>query len=162
MTWWQTLAVSLSSSALGGFLTAVGSEVLGRRQRRAQQRVEYARLTGAALGALREINPELWGDRIAYRRETPEHEQEALAMAAEKRLRWLSASDGLEVIAAQNPGTKVADLAEAVIDRGNLVSIRLGEVAHGARIDEPWRRAIPAAHEQAVDAARELIKLVQR
>ena len=83
-------------------------------------------------------------------------------MASAKRARWLAASSELEVLAALHPDSPIAALAETAIDRGNLVSIRLDEVAHGNQVDDSWLKSIPEAHRKAVDAARELVRLVQQ
>lgn len=163
MTWWHGPATWLASTLAGGGLTIAGADFVSRRTEERRRREEASRLVGAALGALRELDPETWGDRIEYRREQDASgKDEALAMAVSKRERWLTASDGLEVLAAVHPETKIAELADKVIDRGNVVSIRLDEVAHGARINEPWRTAIPKAHSEATKAARELAVLVRQ
>jgi hypothetical protein len=159
MTWWQTAAVSISSSALGGILAVAGSYFLASRHRRAQEREDAIRSVGAVLSALRELDPSTWGDRIAYRREADAHE--ALEIAAAKRARWLVAADRLEVLGALHPDSRIAELVETVADRGNLVSIRLDEVAHGARVDDMWQKVIPAVHAEALESARELVRLVR-
>src|SRR5438477_7253223 len=150
MTWWQTAAVSLSSSALGGLLAVAGSYFLASRHRRAEEREDAIRSLGAVLSLLRELDPSTWGERIAYRRESDA--DEALEIAAAKRARWLCAADGLEVLGALHPDSRIAGLVETIADRASLVSIRLDEVAHGARVDGAWQEAIPGAHTQAVES----------
>lgn len=151
MTWWQTALVALASSAVGGILTTAGSDFLERRRSADRRREEAARAVGAALAALREIDPEVWGDRLAVR-------ADALGIVVNKRDQWLTAAGGLDVLAAWHPNARVAELVETIVDRAGLVLIRLDEVAHGADVDEAWRVAIPRAYQQAVSAARELVR----
>jgi hypothetical protein len=121
-----------------------GADYVSRRQEGRRRREEASRVVGAVIGALRELDPDTWGDRLEYRREQDAGgQEEALGTAAKKRERWLAASDGLEILVAQHPQGRIAACAERVITRGNLVSIRLDEVAHGARIDESWRTVGP-------------------
>jgi hypothetical protein len=157
---WPTAAVALASSGIGGSLAIAGGGFSARRQERLRRREEAARIAAAALAALYELNPEVWGDRIDTR-ETNRPE-EALAMAAEKRERWLEAADGLYVLLALYPGGPIADHARSVINGGNVLSIRLDEVAHGAGIGEAWRTAMPEAHARALEAAESLVREVQR
>jgi hypothetical protein len=123
-----------------------------------RRREEAARLAGAALAALRELDPEVWGERLELR--APD--ESARVMAAAKRTRWLEAVDGLYVLVALNPNSRVAELARIVIARGGLVSIRLVEVADGASISDAWRDAIPQVYTEGVEAAEKLVREVHR
>jgi hypothetical protein len=123
-----------------------------------RRREEAARLAGAALAALRELDPEVWGERLELR--APD--ESARVMAAAKRTRWLEAVDGLYVLVALNPKSRVAELARIVIARGGLVSIRLVEVADGASISDAWREAIPQVYTEGVEAAEKLVREVHR
>jgi hypothetical protein len=148
----------LASTALGGGIAIAGSGFLGRRQDRLRRREEEARIAGTALAALRELDPEVWGERLALRAST----ESTRGMAAAKRTRWLEAVDGLYVLVALNPNSKTAELARIVIARGGLVSIRLVEVADGASITDAWREAIPQVFAEGLEAAEELVREVHR
>jgi hypothetical protein len=148
----------LASTAVGGAIAIAGSGILVRWQDRLRRREEAARIAGAALAALRELNPEVWGERIAL--QSPA--ESARITTAAKRTRWLDAVGGLYVLVALYPTSRVADLARTIIARGDLVSIRLNEVADGARITEAWEKAIPEHYHEGVGAAEELVREVHR
>ena len=79
-------------------------------------------------------------------------------MAAEKRQRWLKAADGLYVLSALYPDDAIAGEVRSVLKGGNLLSIRLDEVAHGAGINEAWRTAMPEVYAHALESAENLVR----
>src|SRR5205823_3195396 len=70
----------LASTALGGGIAIAGSGLLAWRQDRRRRREEAARLAGAALAALRELDPEVWGDRLELR--APDESARVMAAAS--------------------------------------------------------------------------------
>lgn len=155
--WWETGIVAIASTVTGGALTFASTYGLARRQDRLRRREEAARIVGAALGALRQLDPEVWGERIKLA--GPER---GLQLVTERWALWLAAATGLEVLVALNPGSRTAELAGVTLAKGNTVAIRLDELARlGANINEAWTTQIPIVHGEALDAARELAREIQ-
>lgn len=136
-------------------LTWFGSYSVFRLQEKARRLEAARRSVGAALAALRELNPEVWVPRLQADRFG------ARKLMESKRTLWLSAAGELEVLRATFPDTEVARLAEKVLDRGHLVMILVSEqVSATQEPRQQWWDVIGGAHEAAVTAAKELLRAI--
>jgi hypothetical protein len=153
VVWWQTLVVALSSSIAGGVLTSVGTYAIYLQQKRNRERHQAVETVAAALAALREIDPDVYAERLRL-------DDRGRELIADKRARWLEAVGRLEILAATHPG-EIAKLSESVITKGGLVLIRLDEqVGATSEISMAWLEAVPAAYKTAVDDARKIARIV--
>jgi hypothetical protein len=119
-------------------------------QPRAHQAVEAV---AAALTALREIDPDVYAERLRL-------DDRGRELIADRRARWLEAVGRLEILAATRRG-EIAKLSESVIKKGGLVLIRLDEqVGATSEISMAWLEAVPAAYKTAVDDARKIARIV--
>ena len=141
---------------MGGALTWWGSYFVFRRQERARRREEGGRLAGAAMAALRELEPDVFVERLQL------HER-GREMMVEKWDRWLSAAGGLDVLRVLYPSGEVATLVESLIVRGRLVAWRLDEqvTGRGGYPDETWLTVVGGEYLEALDESERLIRLVQ-
>lgn len=156
MVWWQTLLVALASSIVGGVLTSTGTYLVNVQQRRTQKREQAVETIAAILTALRELDPEVYGERLRF-------DERGRELIADKRARWLAAASRLEVLAAMHPGSEIASMSDSVIKRGGLVLIRLDErVGAASSVSDAWLTAIPEQHRAAVEDARRLVRLIAR
>jgi hypothetical protein len=156
MVWWQTLVVALASSVSGGLLVSSGNYFLYRQQRRHEEREQALSTIGSVLAALREIDPDVYVERLRV-------DERGRELIADKRARWLSAVDRLEILRARQPVSEVSDLAKSVIKKGTLVLIRLDEmVGAGRAVSTAWLEAIPPRYQEAVEEAERLAQLLAR
>jgi hypothetical protein len=156
MVWWQTLLVALASSIVGGVLTSAGTYAMNVQQQRSQKRVQAVESIAAILTALRELDPEVYGERLRL-------DERGRELIADKRTRWLAAAGRLEVLAATHPDSDIASLSESVISKGGLVLIRLDErIDAASELSDAWLKAIPEQHRAAIEDARRLARLMVR
>ena len=153
MTWWQTAVVSVGSAVVGGLLTAWGTYFVFTQQTRERRREEAARFVGAALTALRQIDPTIYLPRLQA--EPPLRADELME---ERRTRWLAAAAGLDVLRARYPDRDVPKLAESVIRKGELVVIRLGEQLEAEYPDDAWWAAVGGVYSTAIEDAEKLLR----
>jgi hypothetical protein len=155
VVWWQTALVALASSAVGGALTWWGSYFVFKQQERVRRREEAARIAGAAIAALRELDPQVFVERLQL------HER-GREMMVQKWERWVSAAGGLDVLRAMYPDTEVARLAESVIGKGQLVVLRLDEQVRAGQgyPGQGWWDAVGGRYEEAADDAGRLVRAV--
>jgi hypothetical protein len=137
----------------GGIIATAGSYVLSLEQQRRQLRQQAVESAAAALAALREIDPEVWVDRL---RDVDRGRE----LIADKSTRWLAAVGRLELLAALHPDSETEDLAESVIKKGGLVLIRLRErVGESGDVSDTWLEVVPDHYRAAVKDARSLVRL---
>lgn len=84
MAWWQTALVALGSAVVVGVLSWSGSYGLFRAQRNARYREEAARLIGEAMAALRELDPEVFLERMQL-------DERGAEVMGRKVERWIAA-----------------------------------------------------------------------
>lgn len=152
VAWWQTLIVALTSAVVGGIIAAAGSYVVYLEQQRGHLRQQAVKAAAAALTALREIDPEVWVDRLSG--------EGSRELIADKSARWFAAVGRLELLAALHPDSVVEDLVESVIKKGGVVLIRLRErVGESGDMSDTWMKVVPDLHRAAVNDARQLARL---
>jgi hypothetical protein len=135
-------------------LTWSGSFLLFRAQRKARRREEEGRLVGEAMAALRELDPEVFLERLQL------HERGAELMH-EKAERWLRAAGGLDVLRASRPAMDEAGaLAYGAIDRARLVVLRMTEevVPGRAYPTQAWWDAVLPAYEHCLNSLERLVR----
>jgi hypothetical protein len=154
VTWWQTAVVSISASLVGGCLALAGSAFMFRAQERARRRRETGAAVGAALAALRDVEPEESIARLVRH----EHGRQLIDERGE---RWRAASAGLDVLAATHARGRVPALCDSVIKTGHLVVVRLEEAVRGGYEypDEKWWKALNESHALAMAELRDLVRL---
>lgn len=153
MVWWQTAVVAFGSALLGGVLSWFGSFFTLRAQTRARRREDEGRVVGEAMAALRELDPEVFMERLKL------HEHGADLMR-EKVERWLRAAGGLDVLRASRPVMDEAGaLAYGVIEHTRLVVLRMTEevAAHG-HPREAWWNAVLPAYENCLESLERLVR----
>src|SRR5947209_3094614 len=125
--WWETALVALGSSIVGGLLSWLGSFLLLRAQTRSRRREEAGRFVGEALAALRELDPDVYLERL----QLEERGREQMQAKAD---RWLRAAGGLEVLRASRPELEeTGTLVLGVLKDARLVVLRMTEQARGDR-----------------------------
>lgn len=153
MAWWQTLIIALASSIIGGVLTSAGTYLVDRQRQQTQRRERAIGAVAAALAALRELDPEVYAERL--------RDERAPELMADKRTRWLAAAGQLEVLAARHPDSEIATLVESVIKKGGLMVLRLSEQVGTTRdVSDAWLKVIPEQHRAAIEDARRLARLL--
>jgi hypothetical protein len=158
VVWWQTALVALGSAVIGGVLSWFGSFLLFRSQTKARRREEAGRLVGEAMAALRELDPQVFLERLQL------HERGAELMQ-EKAERWLRAAGGLDVLHASRPTMDEAGaLAYSVIERARLVVLRMTEevVAGRGYPNEAWWNAVLPAYQHCLDSLERMVRCLDK
>lgn len=153
MVWWQTAVVAFGSAVLGGVLSWFGSLLTFRAKTRVRRREEEGRVVGEAMAALRELDPEVFIERLQL------HERGADLMR-EKAERWLRAAGGLDVLRASRPAMDEAGaLAYGVIEHSRLVVLRMTEqvTANGYPTGAWWDAVLPA-YENGLASLERLVR----
>lgn len=154
MVWWQTAVVALGAALVGGVLSWSGSLTLFRAQTKARRRDEAGRIVGEALGAMRELDPEVFVERLQLHPYGTE-------LMQEKADRWLRAAGGLDVLRASRPATDEAGaLAFGVIQDSRLVVLRMTEevAARQGYPSDQWRNAVVPRYESCLDRLERLVR----
>lgn len=153
MVWWQTAVVALGSAVVGGLLSWSGSFLLFRIETKARRREEEGHIVGEAMAAMRELDPEVFMERLQL------HERGAELMQ-EKAERWLRAAGGLDVLRASRPAMDEAGaLAYGVIERSRLVVIRMTEeVAVRNYPSDAWWNAVLPAYQDCLERLERLVR----
>jgi len=153
VNWWQTAVVALGSALVGGGLSWFGSFALLRAQTKTRRRDEAGRIIGEALAAIRELDPEVFVERLQL------HER-GVDLMQEKADRWLRAAGGLDVLRATRPDMdEVGALAQGVIKDSRLVVLRMTEEVAGRRgyPSEAWWKAVLPAYRSSVDRLERMV-----
>jgi|SRR5205085_11628497 len=153
MVWWQTAVVAFGSAVGGGGLSWFGSLLTFRAQTRVRRREEEGRVVGEAMAALRELDPEVFIERLQL------HERGADLMR-EKAERWLKAAGGLDVLRASRPAMDEAGaLAYGVIEHARLVVLRMTEeVSASGYPSGAWWDAVLPEYENCLASLERLVR----
>jgi hypothetical protein len=145
--------VAFGSAVLGGVLSWLGSLLTFRAQTTVRRREEEGRVVGEAMAALRELDPEVFIERLQL------HERGADLMR-EKAERWLRAAGGLDVLRASRPAMDEAGaLAYGVIEHSRLVVLRMTEeVTASGHPAGAWWDAVLPEYENCLASLERLVR----